>query len=395
MTPVGGPRGRERGRARDRSRQSTPERGPIRPPPVVGQQFVVRSSTRQDRAKRLPHWECSNSKCKCDHNWATRLLCHLCDTPRPKAAKGPKAPPAVPSVRVRQPVAPPAAPPPRARRPASPAAEPAPSQAQSSQAPLGQHKEAEARVRALRKDVAHLESQAELDPDIYEPLLLKAQGDLAAATEALQRAKPVGAQLQACLSRNRQLEKSVAGLGLELEALEGQVQDKRSEHEAAVLQLEAQAAELRRLTLLHQEATPVQPSPCPTTAAIMSLLTPELASSLLASLALLQTQVLLSSGAVGPVAGKTTAPPTPAAGGSITPRAGQGTVTPRVDATGSTTPKARSRSPSAKAEAAEGGTRPGGLTIEGLVLLQQVLGLAAGRRPDLIPVDDDAMSAEL
>ena len=93
----------------------------------------------------------------------------------------------------------------------------------------------------------------------------------------------------------------------------------------------AQAVELRRLTLLHQDATPVQASPCPTTAAIMALLTPELATNLLVALALLQTQTGLGSGTA----------------------------------------------------------------IEGLILLQQVLGLAAGRRPDLIPVEDDAMSAEL
>ena len=84
---------------------------------------------------------------------------------------------------------------------------------------------------------------------------------MTAATEALQRAKPVGSQLQACLSRKSQLEKSVQGLGAELEALEDQVRDKRAEHEAAVLQLDAQAAELHRLKLLHQEATPAQPSP--------------------------------------------------------------------------------------------------------------------------------------
>ena len=394
MAPVGGPRGRSRGRGQDRSRQASLERGPIRPPPVVGQQFVTRTSARQDRAKRLPHWECSPATCGSDHKWATRLLCHLCDTPRPTAAKGPKPPPAVPSVRVRQP-APPAAPTPRARRPASPAAEAPQPNSQASQVSTGPHKEAEARVKALRKDVSHLESQAEQDPDYYEPLLLKAQCDLTAATEALQRAKPVGSQLQACLSRKRQLEKSVAGLGAELEALEDQARDKRAEHEAAVLQLEAQAVELRRLTLLHQEATPVLAPPCPTTAAIMALLTPELATNLLVTLALLQSQVGLGSAAAGAATGKSSIPPTPTVGGAVTPRPGQGTVTPRPDPAGNTTPKARSRSPSARAETAEAGTRPGGLTIDGLVLLQQVLGLAAGRRPDLIPVEDDAMSTEL
>ena len=79
----------------------------------------------------------------------------------------------------------------------------------------------------------------------------------------------------------------------------------------------------------------------------------------------------------------------------MTPRPGQGATTPRPDPAGSATPKARSRSPSARAEAVETGPRQGGLTIEGLIHLQQVLGLAAGMRPDLIPVEDDAMSAEL
>ena len=83
----------------------------------------------------------------------------------------------------------------------------------------GAHKAAETRVKALKKDVAHLESQAEQDPDYYEPLLLKAQCDLTAANKALQRAKLVGSQLQACLSRKGQLDKSVETLGLELEDL--------------------------------------------------------------------------------------------------------------------------------------------------------------------------------
>ena len=249
-------------------------------------------------------------------------------------------------------------------------------------------------MKALKRDVSHLESQAEQDPDYYGPLLLKAQGDLTAATEALQRAKPVGSQLQACLSRKRQLEKSVEGLGAELEALEDMVRDKKEEHEAAVIQLEAQAAELRRLTLLSHEADPVVTNACPTTTAIMALLTPELSASLLASLALLQSQAGLVSGPILTGLGKTGIPPTPTGGGTVTPRAGQGAVTPRQDAAGSSTPKARSRSPSARAEAVEAGTRPGGL-IEGLVLLQTVLGLAAGRRPELIPVEDDSMSTEL
>ena len=170
-------------------------------------------------------------------------------------------------------------------------------------------------MRALKRDVAHLETQAEQDPDYYEPLLHKTQCELTAATEALQRAKPVGSQLQACLSRKRQLEKSVEGLGAELEALEDQVRDKRAEHEAAVLQLEAQAAELRRLTLLHQEATPAQAVPCPAAAAIMALLTPELASNLLVSLALLQTQMGQASGPSGAPSGKVSVPPTPTGGG--------------------------------------------------------------------------------
>ena len=44
------------------------------------------------------------------------------------------------------------------------------------------------RVKTLKKEVTHLEAQVEQDPDYYEPLLLKAQNDLAAATAALQRA---------------------------------------------------------------------------------------------------------------------------------------------------------------------------------------------------------------
>ena len=378
MAPVGGPRGRDRGRGQERSRQSSPVQGPIRPPPVVGQQFTTRTSARQDRAKRLPHWECGNAKCRCDHNWATRMLCHLCDTPRPKAARGPKAPPPLPSVRVRQPVAPPAGP--RARRPPSPAAENAQAQAPAAQAPAGPHKEAEARVKALKRDVSHLEAQAEQDPNHYEPLLLKAQSDLATATEALQRAKPVASQLQSCLSRKRQLEKSVETLGIELASLEEQVRDKKEEHEAEVLLLEAQATELRRLTLLHQEAAPAPVAGCPATAAIMAPLTPEFASNLLLSLGLLQGQI-----GQGLPPGKASATPTPTGGGTVTPRPPQGTITPRVDASGSATPKARSRSPSARAESAETGARPG-FTIEGLVTLQEVLGL---------PVDDDSMSTEL
>ena len=393
MAPVGGPRGRDRGRGRDRSRQSTPERGPIRPPPVVGQQFVTRTSARQDRAKRLPHWECNNAKCRCDHNWATRMLCHLCDAPRPKASKGPKAPPAVPSVRVRQPAPPPVAPGPRARRPASPAAELSQAPPQATQVPLGPHKEAEAKVRALRKDVSHLEGQVEFDPGHYQPLLDKALSDLTAASESLQRAKPVASQMQACLSRKRQLEKSVAGLGAELATLEEMVQDKRAEHEEAALQLAAQEVEMTRLTLLHQEAPAVATSPCPTTAAIMALLTPELANNLLVTLALLQNQASLGGGFVGETGSKG-GPPAPSGGGTATPKAGQGTVTPRVDAAGSSTPKARSRSPSARAETVEAGTRPSGFTIPGLVALQTVLGLAASRAA-LIPVDDDSMSTEL
>ena len=214
-------------------------------------------------------------------------------------------------------------------------------------------------MRALKKDVSHLESQAEQDPDHYEPLLLKAQSDLTAATEALQRAKPVGSQLQACLSRQRQLEKSVQGLGAELEALEDEVRDKRAEHVEAVRQLEEQAVELRRLTLLHQEAAPVPASPCPTTAAIMALLTPELANNLLVTLALLQNHVGMTSGHVGALPSKASVPPTPSGGGTVTPRPGQGSTTPRPDAAGSTTPKARSRSPSARAETAEVGTQVG------------------------------------
>ena len=123
-----------------------------------------------------------------------------------------------------------------------------------------------------------------------------------------------------------------------------------------------------------------------------ALLTPELATNLLVTLSLLQNQSSQGSTTAGKPGA---APPSSGGGGTVTPRAGQGTVTPRPDPAGSTTPKARSRSPSARAEAAEAGTRPGGLTIDGLVLLQQVLGLAAGRRPDMIPVEDDAMSTEL
>ena len=394
MAPGSGSRGRDRGRGAERSRQASPEQGPIRPPPVVGQQFVVRTSARQDRAKRLPHWECSNAKCRCDHNWATRLLCHLCDTPRPKASKGPKVPPAVPSVRVRQPAPPLVAPGPRARRPASPAAELSQAPPQATQVPLGPHKDAEAKVRALRKDVSHLEGQVEFDPGHYQPLLDKAQSDLTAASEALQRAKPVASQLQACLSRKRQLEKSVAGLGAELEDLEDQVLEKRTEHEDAVRQLEEQETEFRRLTLLHQVAAPVPAHPCPTTAAIMALLTPELANSLLATLSLIQSQVGAPSGLVGEAASRGGVPPAPSGGGTATPKAGQGTVTPRVDAAGSSTPKARSRSPSARAETGEAGIRPGGFTIPGLVQLQTVLAMAASRAA-LIPVDDDSMSTEL
>ena len=396
MAPGSGSRGRDRGRGAERSRQSTPEQGPIRPPPVVGQQFVLRTSARQDRAKRLPHWECSNAKCRCDHNWATRLLCHLCDAPRPKAGKGPRNPPAVPSVRVRQAVSTPAPPPVRARRPASPAVEPhqAVGHAQASQAPAGPHREAEARVRALRKDVSHLESQAELDPDHYEPLLLKAQADLTAATEALQRAKPVASQLQACLSRKRQLEKSVAGFAAELAALEEMVKEKRAEHDEATLQLETQEVEFKRLTLLHQEAPPAGPSNCAASAAILALLTPELASNLLVALGLLQNQAGPSSGTVGESLGRGGCPLPPSVGGSSTPKAGQGTVTPRADVAGNSTPKARSRSPSARAETVEAGTRPGGFTIPGLVELQTVLAIAANRAA-LTPVDDDGMSTDL
>ena len=327
------------------------------------------------------------------------MLCHLCDTPRPKASKGPKAPPAEPSVRVRQPAPPPVAPGPRARRPPSPVAE---SQAppQATQVPLGPHKDAEAKVRALRKDVSHLEGQVEFDPGHYQPLLDKAQGDLAAASEALKRAKPVASQLQACLSRKRQLEKSVAGLGAELEDLEDQVQEKRTEHEDAVRQLEEQETEFRRLTLLHQAAAPVAAHSCPTTAAVMALLTPELANSLLVTLSLLQSQVGASSsssslsGLVGEAVSKGGVPPSPSGGGTATPKAGQGTATPRVDVAGSSTPKARSRSPSARAETGEAGLRPGGFTIPGLVELQTVLAMVANRAA-LIPVDDDSMSTEL
>ena len=113
------------------------------------------------------------------------------------------------------------------------------------------------------------------------------------------------------------------GLGAELEALEDQVRDKRAEHEAAVLQLDAQEAELHRLTLLHQEAIPTQPSPCPTTAAIMALLTPERATRLLGSLALLQVQMGLASASAGAPPGKSSVPPTPT-GGDCDPTAQAG-----------------------------------------------------------------------
>ena len=125
----------------------------------------------------------------------------------------------------------------------------------------------------------------------------------------------------------------------------------------------------------------------------MALLTPELAADLLASLALLQ-------GPAGPTSvtskhpeRKTSAPPTPTEGGTgtATPRM-QNPATPRPEPTGSVTPKSRSRSPSARADATEPGSRLGGFTIKGLVALQKVLGIAAGMRPDLIPVADEEMS---
>ena len=423
MAPAGGSRGRERRRDRDRSTRSpSPEerkRGSsIRPPPVVGQ-FTVRTSARQDRAKRLPHWECLNPKCRCDFNWATRLVCHRCEEPRPRAPKGPKPPPAVPSVRTRRQATPPQAPNPRTRRQASPApaarvrrqpspvpaASPLPAQAsQAAPAAQGAFKEAETRVKALRKDVAHLEAQAEQDPCYYEPLLRKAQSDLTAASEAMHRAKPVGSQLQSCLSRKAQLEKTVENFGSELADLEEQVLAKREEFDQASAQLDAQEVELKRLTLLHHDPTTAQPGPCPAATAIMALLTPEFSASLLVSLELLQYQMAKDgAGAPASSGAKASVPPTPA-GGTATPRPGQnpasprpggGTATPRPEATGSSTPKARSRSPAARADTAETGSRPGAFTIPGLATLQQVLGLAAGRRPDLIPVEDEDMSSEL
>ena len=137
---------------------------------------------------------------------------------------------------------------------------------------------------------------------------------------------------------------------------------------------------------------------------VMALLTPEFSASLLVSLELLQYQMAKDGvGAPASSGAKASVPPTPA-GGTATPRPGQnpatprpggGIATPRPEATGSSTPKARSRSPSARADTAETGTRPGAFTIPGLATLQQVLGLAAGRRPDLIPVEDEDMSSEL
>ena len=132
----------------------------------------------------------------------------------------------MPSVRSRRRESPSAAPPALVHRQPSPApaASPQPTQTtQATQAIPGAHKEAETRVKALKKDVAHLESQAEQDPDYYEPLLLKAQCDLTAANEALQRAKPVGSQLQSCLSSNGQLDRAVETLGAELAGLEERV----------------------------------------------------------------------------------------------------------------------------------------------------------------------------
>ena len=339
---------------------------------------------------RFPLWKCP--ACSCQRNWASRLTCHICFEKRPK---GIKPPPIPPSVRVR-PQAPPSQVAPRMRRPQSPSTAAAPPLTPASQVAepaVKGHKDIEASVKSLKVYVASLESLAEGDPLYYAPLLLKAQTDLTAALGALQRSKPISSQLTSCLSKKIHADKLVETTARELQELMLLTEEKRLAHEAAMKNKDELEEELQRLSLLNAVPAmgPTQPSAA--NAALLAVLTPDIVKQLTLLMGALQGP---GGAAILAATGNGVPPP---GDGSATPRVSQAPTTPQLKedrgAGTSTVPgKSRSRSPTDR-HVEVPGIRPGGLTIEGLVQLQTVLGMLVAVTTPVQDVDEDMKEDEL
>ena len=372
--------GRERRQGEARVRRKSRQRSPSSEgEPAPAWTRVTRAKeqsplSEQEKANRFPLWFCP--ACGCQRNWSSRVTCHICLERRPKSAKPSLALP--PSVRARRQDTPPPAPAQRLRRQSSPAG--AASQQASPATPVvvgAAHKEIEARVRALKKDVAHLEAQLESDPVHYGLLLTTAQADLASATEALQRSKPISAQLTSCLSKKVHCDKNVELTAKVMKETDELALVNREAYAAAVKAQSELEEELQRLTLLHTAPAPAGAVPAGAAAALLSALTPSMA---------LQLQ-LLASLLQGPGRAAILAAASPGLEPSSSgPPQGEGNATPRPSPTtppakddrgagpGASGSKARSRSPTdRKGDLA--GVHHVGLQIDGLTQLQAVLGL--------------------
>ena len=338
--------------------------------------------TDQERAKRYPLWACPT--CPCQRNWASRLTCHQCAEKRPKI----KPTLVPPSIRVRPQALPPQSAP-RPRRPLSPSAAESPLLTQVSQASVPTvhgHKEIEATIKKLKTLLATLEPLAEEDPAYYAHMLLTTQKDLASAVGALQRSKPIAAQLTSCLSKKTQADKLVDATSRELVELEAKTEEKRAENRIAIQAQVDLEVELQRLSALNVVPS-VGPAAPSAIAALQSFFTPSMAEqlNLLVNLLLGPEQAAVSA-LLGKVLLPTGLAQAPPGEGTVTPRASCPT-TPhakedRGAGVGAMPGKSRSRSPTERKGEVSVGFLPGGFQIEGLTKLQVMLGLiVAGSTP--------------
>ena len=224
-------------------------------------------------------------------------------------------------------------------------------------------------------------------------MLLKAQTDLATALGALQRSKPISSQLTSCLSKKVHADKLVDSTSRELQELVLMTEEKRLEHQAAVRNRDDLEEELKRLSLLQSVPTVVPVMPSAANAALLAVLTPDMVNQLQLLMGALQgpggAAILAATGMGGP----------PSGDGTATPRVSQSPATPhpkedRGAGVGAVQGKSRSRSPTDRT-AEVPGIRPGGLTIEGLVQLQTVLGMLVAVSAPVQDVDEDMKEDEL
>ena len=218
---------------------------------------------------------------------------------------------------------------------------------------------------------------AGIGSNALRPPVVHGQADLASATEALQRSKPISAQLTSCLSKKVHCDKNVELTAKVMKETDELALVNREAYAAAVKAQSELEEELQRLTLLHTAPAPAGAVPAGAAAALLSALTPSMA---------LQLQ-LLASLLQGPGRAAILAAASPGLEpSSSVPPQGEGNATPRPSPTtppakddrgagpGTSGSKARSRSPNdRKGDLA--GVHHVGFQIDGLTQLQAVLGL--------------------